>query len=48
MNKIIENLIEESKIIVDGTTMYKAEIVMKINKLGVFLTFTNEGVRYHF
>jgi hypothetical protein len=48
MNKIIENLIEESKIIVDGKTMYKAEIVMKINELGVFLTFTNEGVRYHF
>lgn len=48
MHEIIEKLIEEAKIIVDGNTMYKVEIVKKINDLGVFLHFTNEGVYYQF
>ena len=44
LEKVIEELIDESKIIVNGKAMYRGEIIRKINNLGVYLTFTNEGV----
>lgn len=48
MNEKVEKLIKKAQIIINGKTMYKAEIVKEINDFGAYLHFTNEGIRYNF
>lgn len=47
MEEKIQELISKAIFKVDGKTFYKSEVIQQINALGVYLTFTNEGVRYH-
>jgi hypothetical protein len=47
MRNDIEGMIEKAAVKVNGKTMYRAEVISEINKLGVKLAFTNEGVRWY-